>query len=100
MNDIDNIWKRILEHCSLNETKHIFTTVRGLEFCIEYIDENTVRPYRIGAEPILFIIRRSTILNDLNLGRPLNNERPSVYNTPAPSYRYALLNDYRIFYRS
>jgi hypothetical protein len=52
-----------------------------------------VRPYQIGANPTLHKIIKNNILNDLELDRPVNNHRPSDYNTPAPSYRYALLND-------
>ena len=99
MNNIENVWNRILAHCSLNvnEPEHVFNTITGLEFYIVQIDENTVHPYRVGANPNLYDISRINILNDLKLGRPVNNDRPSEYNTPAPTYRYALLNDERIF---
>lgn len=100
MNDIENVWNRILDHCSLNliEPEYIFTTIRGLKFYIVRIDENTVHPYRIEANPILYDISKNDILNDLELGRPFNNDRPGIYGIPAPSYRFALLNDERIFH--
>ena len=99
MNNIEEVWNRVLAFCSLNvnEPEHIFNTISGLEFYIVQVDENTVHPYRIGANSKLYDISRINILNDLELGRPVNNDRPSDYNTPAPTYRYALLNDERIF---
>jgi len=102
MNDRESIWNRILAHCStnLNEPEFVFITIRGLEFFIVRVDENTVHPYRIGANPVLFNISRNRIYSDIKLDRPVNHDRPRDYKTPAPSYRYALLNDKRIFLKN
>jgi len=99
MNDIVNVWNRILAHCSTNwvTPEYIFNTATGIEFYIKRIDENTIHPVRINKNSNLYDITKSVINSDLNSGRPINGNRPGEYSIPAPSYRYGLLNDKRIY---
>lgn len=99
MNEIKNVWKRILENCSTSiESPEIkFETISGIQFYIIKINETTIHPYRIDKNSKLFDITKEQIEDDLRIGRPLNRDNVSEYDTPAPSYRYALLHDPRIF---
>ena len=99
MNDIKNLWNRVLLHCSTNSIspEFIFTTKTGIEFFIIRIDSNTIHPYRINRNSKLYNITKSLINSDINSGRPINGDAPNNYGSPAPSYRYGLLNDKRIF---
>ena len=99
MNGIENVWNRILAHCSINlvTPEYVFTTITGIKFYIIKIDTNTIHPFRIDRNSKLFDIKRSVIENDLDSGRPINGDNPGIYGAPAPSYRYGLLNDIRIY---
>ena len=93
------MFKKILENCSKSiESPEIkFETISGIQFYIIKINETRIHPYRIDQNSKLFDITKEQIEDDLRIGRPLNGDSVSVYGTPAPSYRYALLHDPRIF---
>lgn len=86
MNDIENVWTRIVKNSGKIELK----TIRGQ--CLKYkIDGNIV--HWIGLEPTmnnLFHQSKENIIACFDARR--KGLTPSMYPGTAPSYKWALLN--------
>jgi hypothetical protein len=99
MNDIENVWKRILDNCSEDKLtlKSIFKTKRKKSFYIIMIDTENIKPCLLINNNEEWIISKSQILDDLVEGHPKENENVNSYKSTATSYRYGLLHDDRIY---
>jgi|GEM_PF-838846 len=99
-NSINEVWQRVLDHSvepgvKPNENQIFYTTARNIKFWIEN-HGNHILPKNEN-NSTLFPITREILNNDLEMGVGSNTQiRVKDLGTPAPSYRYALLNDPRI----
>jgi len=103
MNQINDVWQRILDYSTntterpIDESLIFETKVRHIKFWIFKIDENTILPVNERASK-LYRINKAVIQNDIENDRGGNIEiHPKDFNSPAPSYRCAILNDPRIW---
>lgn len=105
MNNKNNIWQRILDYSTNNSKRPtdkslIFSTKTGIEFWIQRIDDKTILPVNTKGSK-LFRISRDVIQDDIENNRGGNpNLKTDDFGTPAPAYRYALLNDPRIWLKN
>lgn len=98
MNDIENLWKRILELTSNKDNpEYIFKTKNKKEFYIILIDSENIKPCLLINNNVEWNISKSRIMLDLKEGHPKEKEKVKSYKSTATSYRYGLLHDSRIF---
>jgi len=99
MNDIENVWNRILEHCSLNVGEPIdsFKTKLKKYFYIIKINDETVRVYLLESDDEEWTISKKQLNQNLLEGHPRENELVSSYLGTAQSYQYGLFHDGRIY---
>lgn len=98
MNDIQNLWKRILECISNKDNpKHIFLTKNKKQFYIIMINNKNIKPCLLNNNNVEWNISKSQILEDLENGHPREKEKVSSYKSTATSYRFGLLHDDRIY---
>lgn len=101
MNNIEEVWNRIIKHCSLKIGKPMFTfkTKNDKDFYIVNVNNKTIRVYLFESNNKEWTISRKRIENDLKASHPRENELVKDYPSTAQSYRYGLLHDERIYKR-
>ena len=95
------IWLRVLYYSNNNNQKpsnkeEIFRTKKDIEFWIEKINDETILPHN-SKHSHLYKIEKKHICKDINDNLGGAGGNVNVFGVPAPSYRYALLNDDRIW---
>lgn len=102
-NTINEVWQRIIDHSvepgvKPNKNQIFYTVARNIPFWIEK-QGNNIMP-KNDKKSNLFQITKQIIRHDIDMGVATNSQiKTSDLGTPAPSYRYALLNDPRIWFK-
>lgn len=100
-NTINEVWQRINDYSvepgvKPDENQIFYTVARNIPFWIER-QGNNIMP-KNDRKSKLFQISKEIIRRDIDMGVATNSQiKTSDLGTPAPSYRYALLSDPRIW---